>query len=134
MALFGLDGGAAVGARQALAAARAMVDRVGRLSHELRGELPAPLRIGIGIHVGPAVVGRMGWGETFYLTAVGDTVHVAARLEQATKDHDAELVVSEAVARAADVDLSGFPRAELTVRNRATPVAVRLVRGVAELP
>ena len=46
----------------------------------------------IGIHAGPAVVGRMGWGESFYLTAVGDTVHVAARLEQATKDYGAELV------------------------------------------
>jgi len=29
----------------------------------------------------------MGWGDSFYLTAVGDTVHVAARLEQSTKDY-----------------------------------------------
>ena len=64
-----------------------MVEGVAALSAELAGDLPAPLRIGIGIHAGPAVVGRMGWGESFYLTAVGDTVHVAARLEQATKDY-----------------------------------------------
>ena len=39
-------------------------------------ELEKPLRIGIGIHTGPAVVGRMGFGAAMYLTAVGDTVHV----------------------------------------------------------
>src|SRR5207253_3856621 len=113
MALFGIESGPAAGSRQALVAARAMVERVNALSAELAGDLPTPLRIGIGIHAGPAVVGRMGWGESFYLTAVGDTVHVAARLEQATKDYHAELVVSEDVGRYAGIDLSAFRRDEI---------------------
>jgi adenylate cyclase len=79
------------------------------------------------------VVGWMGWGESFYLTAVGDTVHVAARLEQATKDYQAELVVSEEVARLAGLDLSAFPAHELTVRNRTAPVGVRVVARVTDL-
>ena len=133
MALFGVDDGPAAGSRQALAAARAMVDGMTRLNAELAGELTAPLRIGIGIHAGPGVVGWMGWGESFYLTAVGDTVHVAARLEQATKDYQAELVVSEDVARLAGLDLSGFPGHELAVRNRARPVSVRVIARVADL-
>ncbi len=37
-----------------------MVEGVAALSAELAGDLPAPLRIGIGIHAGLAVVGRMG--------------------------------------------------------------------------
>ncbi len=134
MALFGIDSGPATGSRQALAAARAMVERVNALSAELAGDLPTPLRIGIGIHAGPAVVGRMGWGQSFYLTAVGDTVHVAARLEQATKDYAAELVVSEDVARHATLDLSRFPAYDLTVRNRAGQVAIRVIDHVANLP
>jgi adenylate cyclase len=134
MALFGVDDGPAAGCRQALAAARAMVDGMARLSAELASDLPAPLRIGIGVHAGPAVVGRMGWGESFYLTAVGDTVHVAARLEQATKDHEAELVVSEDVARYAGADLAAFPRHDLAVRNRAGRIGVRVVARVADLP
>jgi adenylate cyclase len=133
MALFGIDDGAAAGSRQALVAARAMVEAVGALSRELASDLPAPLRIGIGVHAGPAVVGQMGWGQSFYLTAVGDTVHVAARLEQATKDYDAELVVSEDVARHAGVDLSGFPRHDLAVRNRAGRVDIRVVASVRAL-
>ncbi|MGH7419316.1 MAG: adenylate/guanylate cyclase domain-containing protein, partial [Candidatus Rokuibacteriota bacterium] len=127
MALFGIDSGPEAGCREALAAARAMVERVGALSADLAGDLPAPLRIGIGIHAGPAVVGRMGWGQSFYLTAVGDTVHVAARLEQATKDYNAELVVSEDVARYAGVDLSTFPGHDLAVRNRGGLVRVRVI-------
>jgi adenylate cyclase len=110
-----------------------MVEGVATLSAELAGDLPAPLRIGIGVHAGPAVVGRMGWGESFYLTAVGDTVHVAARLEQATRDHDAELVISEEVARRAGADLTAFPRHDLAVRNRGGRVGVRVVARVAAL-
>jgi adenylate cyclase len=134
MALFGIESGPATGSRQALAAARAMVEGVAALSAELATDLGSPLRIGIGIHTGPAVVGRMGWGESFYLTAVGDTVHVAARLEQATKDYTAELVVSEAVARQAALDLSGFPAHNLTVHNRVGQINVRVIDRVANLP
>ena len=133
MALFGVDAGAAAGSRQALEAARAMVDGMTRLNGELAGELKTPLRIGIGIHAGPGVVGWMGWGESFYLTAVGDTVHVAARLEQATKDFHAEMVISEDVARYAGVDLSTFPGHDLTVHNRASSVRVRVIERVARL-
>ena len=134
MALFGMESGPATGSRQALAAARAMVEGVEALSAQLATDLGSPLRIGIGIHTGPAVVGRMGWGESFYLTAVGDTVHVAARLEQATKDYDAQLVVSVDVARHAALDLSRFPAHDLTVRNRAGQIAVRVIDRVAKLP
>ena len=133
MALFGIEDGAGAGCRQALAAARAMVEAVAALSAELAADLPAPLRIGIGVHAGPAVVGQMGWGQSFYLTAVGDTVHVAARLEQATKDYNAELVVSDEVARFAAMDLSAFPGHELAVRNRAGRVGVRVIARVADL-
>jgi adenylate cyclase len=134
MALFGIDVGAAAGCRQALVAARTMVEGLAALSAELAGDLPAPLRIGIGIHAGSAVVGRMGWGQSFYLTAVGDTVHVAARLEQATKDYNAELVVSEDVGRYAAIDLSAFRRDDLAVRNRAGRVPIRVIARVAQLP
>ena len=134
MALFGVDAGPDVGARQALTAARALVTDLAGLSQELAHELPAPLRMGIGIHVGHAVVGRMGYGPGVYLTAVGDTVHVASRLEQLTKEYDCELVITEEVARRAGIDTREVPRHELTVRNRRGGLAVYTIARVAMLP
>jgi len=134
MALFGVEHGPAEGARRALGAAQAMVDSVSALSREFASDIGAPLRLGIGIHVGPAVVGHMGYGDTVYLTAVGDTVHVASRLEQLTKDYDCELVVSDEVAARAGLDASAFARHELTVRNRDAPLAVLVIPRAQDLP
>ena len=133
MALFGVERGPETGSQEALTAAGAMIAGLEALSQELRGELVEPLRLGIGIHVGHAVVGRMGYGDNTYFTAVGDTVHVAARLEQATKDFDCELVVSEALLARAGVDPTPYPSQEIALRNRARPVAVRIIKQVATL-
>jgi adenylate cyclase len=133
MALFGVDAGAQEGCRRALAAARAMMAGIDGLNRELAVELPTPLRIGIGIHTGPAIVGRMGYGDSAQLTAIGDTVNVAARLEQLTKEYACALVMSEEVGARAGIEVSPLPRHELTVRNRAGVLAVRVVHDVAAL-
>ena len=133
MALFGVEKGAAAGCRQALVAAAAMVARVRELSQSLGDELESPLRIGIGIHSGPTVVGGMGYGQAFYLTAVGDTVHVAARLEALTKEYECELVISDAVATRAGVPTTELARHELTLRNRQAPLTVLVVDSAERL-
>jgi len=133
MALFGVDATPEEGCCCALRAAGQMVEAVAALSDALAGELATPLRIGVGIHVGSAVIGRMGYGETVYLTAVGDTVNVASRLEQLTKEYDCELVISDEVARRASVDVSGYPQHLVTLRNRATPLEIRVVQEARQL-
>lgn len=85
MALFGVTGGIEQGARQALTAAHEMQLAMQRLSADLHEELASPLVLGIGIHCGPTVVGHMGRGVATYLTAVGDTVNTASRLQDQTK-------------------------------------------------
>jgi len=67
------------------------------------------------------------------LTAVGDTVHVASRLEQLTKEYACELVMSEQVVAHAGLDAADFPLHELAVRNREAPLAIRVVEQVAHL-
>ncbi len=111
MALFGIEAGPAEGCRQALAAAQRMVDQVQMLSQALAEELAEPLRIGVGIHCGPAVVGRMGYGATIHLTAIGDTVNVASRLQDLTKEFSCHLVISEEVAQQAGLNLSAIAEA-----------------------
>lgn len=130
MALFGVGSDPVQGCRQALQASSAMLRNLATLSQTLATELPTPLQMGIGIHTGPAVVGRMGYADTTYLTAVGDTVHVASRLEGLTKDYQCQMVISERVAQCAGIDVSAYPAHELTVRNRTAPLAIRVIDDV----
>ena len=130
MALFGVSNGPEEGCRQALAAAQAMIAHVDGLSRALSEELSAPLRIGIGVHCGPAVVGRMGYGETIHVTAIGDTVNVASRLQDATKEFHCQLVFSDEVAKQSGQQTAGLARHELTVRNRREALAVFAVEDL----
>ena len=105
MALFGVDQPVSEAARQALTAAKLMAQRLDELNESLSTELNEPLRIGIGLHVGPAIIGEMGYEKATSLTAVGDSVNTASRLETMTKEFKAQLVVSEAVAHSASITL-----------------------------
>jgi adenylate cyclase len=96
--------------------------------------LEAPLRIGIGIHAGHAIIGEMGYERATTLTAIGDTVNTASRLESMTKEVKAQLVVSEAVAELGRIDLSAHPRHELSIRGRVETLAVRAIADASALP
>src|SRR5207245_1297255 len=87
----------------ATAQARERSERSEALNRALINDLPEPLRIGIGIHTGPAIVGEMGYGTAVSITAVGDSVNTASRVEGLTKTYACELVISEAVALRAGV-------------------------------
>ena len=59
-----------------------------------------PFRIGVGVHFGDAVVGTVGGGLQERVTAIGDAVNIAHRVERANKRAGTEFLVSEAVLRA----------------------------------
>jgi adenylate cyclase len=134
MALFGIERGARQGCREALNAARLISERMGELNASLRGEIAQPLRIGIGIHVGPIIIGEMGYGGATAITAIGDAVNTASRLEELTKEFGVELVVSEMVVAHAGLDLSTEPGREIEIRGKREMLAVRILASAAELP
>src|SRR5262249_60278950 len=75
MALFGLEGDADHGAQAALNCALRMLENLERLNMELAAELSEPLIIGVGIHTGDAVIGKMGPPKTPILSALGESVN-----------------------------------------------------------
>jgi adenylate cyclase len=94
MCVFGVEGTPEAAVHGALRAAFEVWNGVDILSRELAGELGAPLRIGIGIHAGPAVVGLVRTNETQALQFLGDTGNVAAKLEAKSKDLGCTVIVS----------------------------------------
>jgi len=103
MAVFGLTNHRNAGSRAALAAARDMLKVAETLNVEFSAVLPLPLRVGIGIHSGPLVMARIGDEDRgFMVTALGETVTVAGRLEAATKDLLTDCLISKETLQAAN--------------------------------
>lgn len=134
MAVFGFNASKREACRRAVDAARAIVAGLASLSEELAGELPAPLRVAIGIHVGPAIAGSMGYGQTMHVTVIGDTVNIASRLESVAKELDATLVVSSDVARLAGIGTAGLERHRIDIRGRAEPLDIEVLPQGAAVP
>ncbi|MGA9440963.1 MAG: adenylate/guanylate cyclase domain-containing protein [Pseudolabrys sp.] len=133
MAIFGTHAGPREACSQALGAAQLIHRRLGDMNRTLADELPEPIAIGVGLHAGSVILGELGYRDRFLLTAIGDSVHVAARLQDLTKDYGCQLVVSDIVAVTAGVEMGGFPVREVSVRGRAEPLAVRIVGVMDEL-
>jgi adenylate cyclase len=133
MALFGLSGDSKLACRQAVEAARRMSIAVDELNEALSGDLDQPLRIGIGLHSGPSIVGEMGYERATQLTAIGDTVNTASRLESMTKEFAVELVISEELLEHAGLALDDQPRQDVEIRGRVGRLAVRTIKKASDL-
>lgn len=125
MALYGLQAERKERAcRDALAGAAEMFRRIDSLNQQLQLEFGESVKMGIGLHGGDAIVGTMGPPRTPLLTAVGDNINIAARLEAQTKNLGCDLIVSTTTLEREGID---FPTAcvdEIEVRGRENHVRI----------
>lgn len=133
MALFGSEDESVNAAHQALVAAQQMSLRLEKINIRLKNDLTEPLRLGIGIHQGPAIIGTMGHGAATQITAIGDTVNTASRLESLTKEFSIQLMVSSVVEIASSVDLSPYEQSDVEVRGRNQSLCVRKIDSASTL-
>jgi class 3 adenylate cyclase/PAS domain-containing protein len=94
-------------------------------------ELPEELRVsfGFGVNTGPATVGNVGaTGRLQNYTAIGDTINVAARLQNKATDNDIYMSneTYEQVYRYTKVD----PPLSIYVKNKPDPLTVRRLIGL----
>jgi class 3 adenylate cyclase/hemoglobin-like flavoprotein len=83
--------------RNAVCAAFGMLEAVRRLGPTIEREFNVPLRIGIGIHFGTVILGRIGHPGKRQITVIGDTVNTASRVESMTKQLGVPILLSDSV-------------------------------------
>lgn len=96
MAYFNAPVGQPDHAQRALQCVSEMHQELGMLNEERAARGEEPLRMGIGIHTGRAIVGDIGAPHRREFTAIGEAVNLAARLEAMTKDLNVDVLVSAA--------------------------------------
>jgi adenylate cyclase len=93
MALFGVDDPANA-ALNAVEAAVEMLRAVEGMQFYFETQFKTNFRIGIGVHFGEVVLGAVGSADRRRLTAIGDAVNLASRVEDANKAADTQLLIS----------------------------------------
>jgi adenylate cyclase len=104
-----------------------------QLNSRLRGDLLQPLRIGIGIHFGEAIVGAMGPPGSQIISAIGETTNACSRLEGLTKQYDCRVIVSRRAAETAGLDVGNLKLHWASVNDLAQPVEFYTLNGLADL-
>lgn len=128
MATFGTPRAGPRDAANALACAVAIQQTVADWNLELAAEGAPSLKVGVGVHFGPVVTGDIGGDQRLEFAVIGDTVNVAARLEELTRERGADIVISQELADAARAQgagglLAGFaPGSALALRGRSAPI------------
>jgi adenylate cyclase len=80
---------------RALAAAREMLDRLGRFNGRGTNGRDRGFHMGVGINTGPAMCGNVGSARRLEYAAIGDTTNTAARLEAMTKGSGYAIYMAE---------------------------------------
>jgi adenylate cyclase len=132
LVVFGLFAGDGVpdpsaGASDALRCALGMRERLGELNVRRSATGRSALAVTISMHTGDVLAGTIGAADRHEYTVIGDTVNVAARLQQLCKDRGHDVLVSAAVAdagRRVGVDVAVAFRDSVALRGRAEPVVV----------
>lgn len=134
LAVFGQHHEVEAGCRQALRAARAVDLALDHVNAKLESEVGRPLKIGMGIHAGPLLLGRIGYGASVDLTVIGNAVNVASRLESIAKEHGHQIVLSRDVARYAGWVDPDLPTMKVNVRGVEGPLEVIGIGRGRDLP
>ena len=126
LALFGLKCDRETACRQALRAAALIASNVAHLNHQFATEVRDPIQYGIGINAGDVIIGDIGFRGQTVFTALGDSVNVAARLQDLSKVLDCKVVVADEVCQCAGIPPGALARTQVEIRGHVEPMMVRI--------
>jgi adenylate cyclase len=116
--------------QDAVLGALAMREALARYNDTLRARGMPELQVGIGIHRGEVLAGVMGNEELSKFGVVGDTINVASRVEQLTRDLSVDLLITEEVRSELDGRFRLRSMPAQAIKGKARPLVTYLVEGV----
>src|SRR5262249_30051162 len=127
MAVFGVPRFGADDAENAVRAGIGLLRAIESWSAERTSRGEPPVEIGVGIHFGDILAGAVGDADRLESPASGDTVNVAARIEELTSALETSLLVSAEVLAAApglEHELRLEPLPAQPLRGRLKPIVL----------
>ncbi|MBN1869546.1 MAG: adenylate/guanylate cyclase domain-containing protein [Candidatus Omnitrophica bacterium] len=122
--------------QRAVICAVKMLERLKELHQKWTSEGLEPLDIGIGINTGEMVVGNMGSELRMNYTVIGDAVNLGARVEAATRQFNAHLIITEATYEYTKDIITVKPLETIKVKGKEIPVMIyevlALKNGIGE--
>lgn len=130
MAIFGVGQPTGHGLRAVQAGVK-MLHTLEEINQTLIQDQHLPLKMGIGIHTGPAVVGSIGSPQRLEYTAIGDTVNLASRVESLTKTVGVPLLFTAATAHTLPEDYPTQSLPPQRVKGQPEAIALFSLPGLA---
>ncbi len=78
----------------------------------------------IGVHSGPVIAGNVAAGHRLHYTVLGDTVNIAARLQEANKTYGTSILISGATVRMLYENHALEQLEDADIRGKSAPVRV----------
>jgi adenylate cyclase len=118
-------------AELAARAALEMIAGLEKLNEKWQSEGRPTLHIGVGVNTGEMLFGNIGSEQRMDFTVIGDSVNLGSRLESATKELHASIVISEATYREIQNLAEVRPLGEIHVKGKEKGITVYELRGMA---
>ncbi len=132
MAIWGVPFSTEWDSMLAVRACLSMREELVRLNEKRIARGQVPLKIGMGLNMGPLIAGNIGSEEKMEFTVIGDTVNTASRLESMTKAYGTDLLISESVFKQTQGEFIVETCAAGKVKGKSEALQVYKVKGYYE--
>lgn len=113
----------------AVRAALEMTELLKGFNAELAAQDKLQIKIGIGIASGRVIAGYTGTQHRATYTCVGDTVNIAARIEEHTKAVERPILIDQYTRESLPMDIRVEPLGPMLFRGKQQPIHIFAVKG-----
>lgn len=124
MAIYGTPFPGPKDAENAVKSAIGMFRELDAMNHARAKAGKPPIKMGVGINSGRAVVGNIGSPKRMEYTVIGDAVNLASRIESLTKHYGAEILISKATLQRIEPKLLVREVDLITVKGKDLPETI----------